>query len=455
MAFDNYSRVTTSVTFTNANVSDVTFSDSSPYTATFSYSSISDQLESTLEDKDQLMIWFIFDTDADSATVSDLSDVDAKTLMQIPNDRWTINTSAKTITLLDMAVGNDGTGTASAGGFVRPGISATLSNQTIIVQRSTYQLDELVSWVSGTRITSRQLNLSSTQLLHLIQELNSTLENSTISTLPSEIPTSFSFGNQALSLVNSITSADTNDSSNEKIIMNGGNVGTTSSILEGQDAATAFVKISGQGVLQLLDNNSGTPDATEYVKLDPTVIGSSSNSIEVYDGATKFAVDGTGLITTATGLKFPATQVASSDANTLDDYEEGTFTPAYARASGSATWTYATDGQVGHYTKIGRVVHFQIALLVASVSSSDTNAVTISGLPFTSKNATNFKQGVTITGLVKVDVDGDKVLQGHIAPNSTSITLAYQTDDSAVTNFVSQDLDEADNELLVSGTYIV
>ena len=123
--------------------------------------------------------------------------------------------------------------------------------------------------------------------------------------------------------------------------------------------------------------------------------------------------------------------------------------------TGSATWTYATDGQVGHYTKIGRVVHFQIALLVASVSSSDTNAVTISGLPFTSKNATNFKQGVTITGLVKVDVDGDKVLQGHIAPNSTSITLAYQTDDSAVTNFVSQDLDEADNELLVSGTYIV
>jgi hypothetical protein len=78
--------------------------------------------------------------------------------------------------------------------------------------------------------------------------------------------------------------------------MNGGNVGTTSSILEGQDAATAFVKISGQGVVQLLDNNSGTPDATEYIKLDPTVIGSSSNSIEVYDGATKFAVNGNGLV---------------------------------------------------------------------------------------------------------------------------------------------------------------
>ena len=55
-------------------------------------------------------------------------------------------------------------------------------------------------------------------------------------------------------------------------------------------------------------------------------------------------------------IKFPATQNASADANTLDDYEEGTWTPAYALTTpGTSSFgTYAT--QTGTYTKIGNKV---------------------------------------------------------------------------------------------------
>lgn len=72
-------------------------------------------------------------------------------------------------------------------------------------------------------------------------------------------------------------------------------------------------------------------------------------------------------------VAFPATQVPSADANTLDDYEEGTFTP---NVGGTATYTT----QVGHYTKIGRLVHIdgEIAINVLGTGSTTT----ISGLPF-------------------------------------------------------------------------
>ena len=63
---------------------------------------------------------------------------------------------------------------------------------------------------------------------------------------------------------------------------------------------------------------------------------------------------GTSATTSGTGITFPATQAASSNANTLDDYEEGTWTPAYSGTTGSAGSYAATSS--GTYTKVGRMV---------------------------------------------------------------------------------------------------
>ena len=74
-------------------------------------------------------------------------------------------------------------------------------------------------------------------------------------------------------------------------------------------------------------------------------------------------------------IKFPATQNASSDANTLDDYEEGTWTPSL---TGTATYTT----QSGKYTKIGNFVwaEFRLKINVIGTSSSE---FFVQGLPFT------------------------------------------------------------------------
>lgn len=77
-------------------------------------------------------------------------------------------------------------------------------------------------------------------------------------------------------------------------------------------------------------------------------------------------------------IKFPSTQIASADANTLDDYEEGTWTPAL---SASTTNDYSYTSQAGRYIKIGRLVTCYGYLRLSSTGSS-SGFVSVSALPF-------------------------------------------------------------------------
>lgn len=80
-------------------------------------------------------------------------------------------------------------------------------------------------------------------------------------------------------------------------------------------------------------------------------------------------------------IKFPATQVPSSNANTLDDYEEGVWTPAlhFSTSDTGLTYNAATEGR---YTKIGRVVFVDGVIILTAIGSASGDCV-ISGLPFT------------------------------------------------------------------------
>ena len=83
--------------------------------------------------------------------------------------------------------------------------------------------------------------------------------------------------------------------------------------------------------------------------------------------ASTIGVGGATASASGAGISFPATQSASTDANTLDDYEEGTFTMTWTADSGSITMNTATTK--ANYTKIGRVVIVNAYALVTSVSS--------------------------------------------------------------------------------------
>jgi hypothetical protein len=91
---------------------------------------------------------------------------------------------------------------------------------------------------------------------------------------------------------------------------------------------------------------------------------------------------------TGAGITFPATQSASSDANTLDDYEEGTWTPN----QGSGLTVTGTFGSEGRYTKVGRQVCV-VGVLTGTTMSCGASGILTSNLPFTTIAGYQFSAG--------------------------------------------------------------
>jgi hypothetical protein len=119
---------------------------------------------------------------------------------------------------------------------------------------------------------------------------------------------------------------------------------------------------------------NSAPSGTVGTTITPTQV------LAVSKGTTLVLENGTS--TSGTGIAFPATQSASSDANTLDDYEEGTWTPTYTAASG----TLAGVSTGGRYTKIGRIVHI-IAYVTCSGPGTASGLISINNFPFASQQS--------------------------------------------------------------------
>jgi len=116
-------------------------------------------------------------------------------------------------------------------------------------------------------------------------------------------------------------------------------------------------------------------------------------------------------------LKFPAVQNPSSDANTLDDYEEGTWTPTLRFGGATTGITYTT--QLGRYTKIGNRVFADINIALSSKGTA-TGTATIAGLPF--------PQAASVNGCVMPSYYGNMTgltggLSGYVSVFGTTATI--------------------------------
>jgi hypothetical protein len=111
--------------------------------------------------------------------------------------------------------------------------------------------------------------------------------------------------------------------------------------------------------------------------------------------ATTMGVGGATPAASGAGITFPATQSASSDANTLDDYEEGTWTPVLAFGGNSVGIVYSA--REARYVKVGRSV-FACCLLVISNKGSSSGEATIS-LPFATSANTYSSAGFSSNGI--------------------------------------------------------
>jgi hypothetical protein len=138
--------------------------------------------------------------------------------------------------------------------------------------------------------------------------------------------------------------------------------------------------------------------------------GSTANGLATYGSSSSVVsestatYDGTSLVLTTSGGGLKMDGLASSDANTLDDYEEGTWTAAFT--SGGGTVAPNTSYDTMNYTKIGRLVTVGGNVDGFTVSSP-TGSLTMTGLPFavadTAERSDRTAFVVTARGLVSAE----------------------------------------------------
>jgi len=162
------------------------------------------------------------------------------------------------------------------------------------------------------------------------------------------------------------------------------------------------------------------------VKVTNIQHGSATNVAMVLDtaGTVKaYSTIGVGNTTPAAsgaGITFPATASASSDANTLDDYEEGTWTAVISDGTNNATMNAGRT--TGSYTKIGNIVTVSGYISTDSLGSV-TGGIRISGLPFTCNNSNKSYSGATFPYGENLNITAGRVVGGYANINSTFIQL--------------------------------
>jgi hypothetical protein len=216
------------------------------------------------------------------------------------------------------------------------------------------------------------------------------------------------------------------------------------SIINALTASGGGVAISGDATgnlaLQSAGNTAVTINTSQGVQFKNTIgVGDATPS------------------TSGAGITFPTTQSASTDANTLDDYEEGTFTPVYTPGSGSFT-TLTYFAQTGKYTKIGNIVYFSINVFTNSVTvGTATGELSIGGLPFTSDSTSQFHQAVSL-GRVYRWANAISNMRAYVSINGTSVVFANMATNSASSSNVqvsdmTTGANTAYNCLDISGCY--
>ena len=164
---------------------------------------------------------------------------------------------------------------------------------------------------------------------------------------------------------------------------------------------------NANGVIQLRVRTAGTPVISAIFSNNGIGLGGNQAS-------------------SGTGITFPATQSASSDANTLDDYEEGTWTPSVG-----GTATYNTTYTVGFYTKIGRQVTLNFSIQITSLGTG--NATTIQNAPFACSSAINECAGsisyhdglATAVVFIAPYIQGNTTQIGIVSKTAASTGVGY------------------------------
>ena len=173
-------------------------------------------------------------------------------------------------------------------------------------------------------------------------------------------------------------------------VADGGTIGSASK--------TNAITIASSGLVQLTSTGIGAGSQVFQVIDD----GATVFQIRSEDGNVSFPQAGAGIFLGVT---------AGNSANLLDDYEEGTWTPATSSSS------YNTGSSTGLYTKIGRTVIAHFSINFSGVNSSSNAIVAITNFPFTNGGA------IASAGTVRESSNTGAVYTTRIGTNTTTATM--------------------------------
>jgi hypothetical protein len=190
----------------------------------------------------------------------------------------------------------------------------------------------------------------------------------------------------------------------------------------GNAATSLIVESSVQDQDILLKGNDGGSVITALA-LDMSAAGEAKFNDNIVMG------------TAGKGIHLGVTSATAS--NLLDDYEEGTWTPAFA--STNATFSYAQ--QHGTYTKVGRLImlSFRLALNQAPGGTTSNGAV-VSGLPFNSASLAGSYHGGMFGHYFGINLDSTGVMAYQTHSGGATVELKVVGDNLGEQGVQAQDL---------------
>jgi hypothetical protein len=201
----------------------------------------------------------------------------------------------------------------------------------------------------------------------------------------------------------------------------------------GAQYETTNPSVNAQYYAHIFKGTNNVPTTVEYGRFNEFGLG--------IKGATP---------SSGSGITFPATQSASSNANTLDDYEEGTWTSNLQGSATNPTVSYSFNS--GRYTKIGNMVNWVVYISVASISGGSGNAQIT--LPFTSISSGSGDYTPVSVWASSLNWSGTQFAP-LIWAGTNYLQLTGLTDNTSYSQTPIDGTMGAGTEIRLSGTYIV
>ena len=216
------------------------------------------------------------------------------------------------------------------------------------------------------------------------------------------------------------------------------------SFTDGSITASALqdLTITGTKIANSTITSSKLAAGTAIANIGYTPHNPTSNSTQSYAAAVTFS----GAINTNGNIVFPGSANPSVDANTLDEYREGDFSPTLVPATIGGT-PISLSTTAGKFIKIGRLVRVSIRMVISSLGVGNSGSLKIGSLPFTINNSGNVINEYSSI----LTTNTTSMTNPHVTTIPNTLTLQITTDgstDATVSNLTGT------STLLINLTYI-